>query len=332
MTRTVSLLLLAPALVAIEASAHPLSPALLQIDETARGRYQVSWKSAADGPSPDALDPTFPGRCTTGPRTVQIDAASAAYLQHFRLDCGKEGLEDQEVGVAGSFALNPEAVLRLRTLDGRRMSAVLREHLPSFLVRPAPGRELVLRSYALGFEQVFTGDHLLFVLGLFLLAAFPLPLLRTVAAFTAAHSLTLTLSVLDIVRLPQAPVEATIAAGIALLAVGLSRPPQAEMAGTKRPWAVAFAFGLLHGSGFGGALASTGLPHGEAPAALLSFNLGVEGAQLLFIAALLGLRALAGRLHFASRRAAAWVPLAMGSLAAWACLASVARFWPSGAP
>lgn len=145
------------------------------------------------------------------------------------------------------------------------------------------------RWFLLGIEHILTGiDHLLFVFALVLLVHGLGPLLRTVTAFTLAHSLTLALATLGWVRLPPAPVEALIAASIVLVAAEALRP-----AATRRPWRVAFAFGLLHGFGFAGALGVLGVPQGQVPLALVFFNLGVEAGQIGFLALVLPLLALA---------------------------------------
>ena len=141
----------------------------------------------------------------------------------------------------------------------------------------------------LGVEHILTGvDHLLFVLCLILLVPDIRKLLLTVTAFTIAHSITLAAASLGFVNVPTAPVEATIALSIVFLASELLRDPHQRSDITQTyPWLVAFSFGLLHGLGFAGALAEIGLPHGQIPLALFSFNVGVELGQLAFIAAVL---------------------------------------------
>jgi len=114
--------------------------------------------------------------------------------------------------------------------------------------------------------------------------------LATITAFTVAHSITLGLAVLGHVRLPSGPVELIIALSIVLLALELGRHGErAETLTFRYPWFVAFAFGLLHGFGFAGALAEVGLPENALVSALLLFNLGVELGQLMFIFPLFGL-------------------------------------------
>jgi hypothetical protein len=110
----------------------------------------------------------------------------------------------------------------------------------------------------------------------------------TITAFTAAHSVSLALAVLGIVHLPSAPVEVLIAASIVPVALEALRPPGAPPTLISRaPWLAAFCFGLLHGLGFASALTELGLPHDHLPAALASFNLGVEAGQLAVVALVL---------------------------------------------
>jgi hypothetical protein len=145
-----------------------------------------------------------------------------------------------------------------------------------------PSRGEVLRRYlALGFTHIVPKglDHMLFVLGLFLLSPRIKPLLWQVSAFTLAHTLTLALSVYGVVSLPSRVVEPAIALSIVFVAV------ENVLARRLTPWrpAVVFLFGLLHGLGFAGVLTQLGLPRSQFVAALLSFNVGVEAGQLAVI-------------------------------------------------
>ena len=134
--------------------------------------------------------------------------------------------------------------------------------------------------------MLFGFDHILFVIGLMFFISKPGPLIKTITAFTIAHSITLGLSALELVRLSQAPVEAVIALSILFLAVERLRGAEATIT-ARHTWIVAFVFGLLHGFGFAGALADIGLPKGNALWALFLFNLGVEIGQLMIVAAAL---------------------------------------------
>jgi len=166
------------------------------------------------------------------------------------------------------------------------------------------------------------------VLGLVLLTRGMWPLVRTVTAFTVAHSITLALATLGYVHVPPAPVEALIALSIVFVAVEVVHLHRGREGLTARkPWLIAFAFGLLHGLGFAGALSEVGLPPGHIPTALLFFNLGVEIGQLVFIAAVLGLAALIRRIPVAQPR---WVkltaPYAVGSIAMFWVFERVSAF------
>ena len=140
----------------------------------------------------------------------------------------------------------------------------------------------------LGVEHILSGpDHLLFVLGLLLLARLR-KLFFVITAFTLAHSLTLALTSVGWISLASGPVELMIAVSILLLAVEAIRVIDGQPSFTaERPWLVSFGFGLLHGFGFAGALSEIGLPAGAELMALFYFNVGVELGQLLFIGVLL---------------------------------------------
>lgn len=155
----------------------------------------------------------------------------------------------------------------------------------AFTVPPPPSRPFVTiaRYLALGFTHILPKglDHMLFVLGLFLLTRRARPLLMQISAFTVAHSITLALGLYHIVSVPPAIVEPLIAVSIAYVAI------ENLFLSDLRSWRIAlvFLFGLLHGMGFAGALGELGLPRSEFVTALVGFNVGVEAGQLTVIAA-----------------------------------------------
>jgi len=150
---------------------------------------------------------------------------------------------------------------------------------------------MIAKRYTLlGVEHILEGyDHLLFVLCLLLLVNSTMLLVKTITAFTLAHSITLGLATLGFMNMPIAAVEASIALSIAFLAAEIirSRLYGVVSLSERKPWLVAFGFGLLHGLGFASALCALGLPQKEVLPALLFFNVGVEMGQLLFISAVL---------------------------------------------
>jgi len=147
-----------------------------------------------------------------------------------------------------------------------------------------PTRWQVVRLYlALGFTHILPKglDHILFVLGIFLLSRRLKPVLAQVTAFTVAHTLTLALTIYGVVSLPSSIVEPLIALSIAYVAIENLLTRELK----PRRIVLVFTFGLLHGMGFAGVLSQLGLPRSEFLPALVSFNLGVEGGQLTVIAA-----------------------------------------------
>ena len=146
----------------------------------------------------------------------------------------------------------------------------------------------------------------------------PWMLLKIITAFTVAHSITLAVAALDIAQIPQAPVEAMIALSIMFVAAEtLPQKRKGHDLASRSPWIIAFAFGLLHGLGFGGALKEVGLPQSDVPLALLTFNLGVEAGQVLFVVTVLALKAVFDRvLEVKHSWARAAVGYGIGSLAA----------------
>jgi hypothetical protein len=147
---------------------------------------------------------------------------------------------------------------------------------------PLDRQAIAWRYLTLGFTHIVpTGlDHVLFVLGIYLLSRRPRAVLGQVTAFTVAHSITLALSMFGLVAVPSRIVEPLIAVSIAYVAV------ENLFLSELKSWRIAlvFAFGLLHGMGFAGALHDLGLPRSEFVTALVSFNAGVELGQLAVIA------------------------------------------------
>jgi hydrogenase/urease accessory protein HupE len=238
----------------------------------------------------------------------------------WEIDCA-DGLVGQTVHVEGIAASQANVLLRLVLADGRSMRHVLTADQPSFVVPEREGTLNVVVGYGrLGVEHILTGfDHLLFVLGLVLLVKGGRRLLWTVTAFTLGHSVTLALAILGFVRMPQQPIEAGIAFSIYILAVELAPHEVRKPTLTERaPWLMAGFFGLLHGLGFAGALTQVGLPQGEIPLALLSFNVGIEAGQLVFVGVVLGAWAALRALPVRWPRPTAYVPAyAIGTLAAF---------------
>lgn len=314
---------------AASVGAHSFEPALLDLRERDPGVFDVVWRppgkeSGAVMPGAPPLVPRLPDGCRK-----LVDLGASDEWTAFRVDCGGGRLRGATIAVPGILGSRVDAIVRIGWNDGHAASGVLRPDSEELVVPEggegivglgAPWRTVASRYVALGVEHILYGyDHVLFVIGLFLLVGSTRSLVATVSAFTIAHSLTLAAAVLGIVAVPTAPVEALIAASIVLLARELARPDEGEPTLTGRyPWAVAFGFGLLHGLGFAGALAETGVPADQIPLALVAFNVGVELGQLAIVVAL-SLGAALLRPVVRDRGWLRWVPAyVMGTVAfAW---------------
>ena len=273
---------------AAPASGHAFAPSLLEVRETTPGHAVVRWKQPAVRVTGSGLVPIMSESCRrTG--ELQTSVEDIGIVASWEIDC-VGGLVGQMIRVEGIGASRANVLLRLVLADGRSMRHVLTEDHPSFVVPEREGTLDVIAGYGrLGVEHILTGfDHLLFVLGLVLLVGGGRRLLGTVTAFTLGHSVTLVLAILGFVRVPQQPIEAGIAFSIYVLAVELAPrgSPKATLL-QRAPWLAAGLFGLLHGLGFAGALAQVGLPQGEIPLALFSFNVGIETGQLVFVGVVL---------------------------------------------
>jgi hydrogenase/urease accessory protein HupE len=192
----------------------------------------------------------------------------------------------QAIAIVGLEATVTDVLLRLHHADGRVESHLLRPAAPAVTLGAltSPARR-VLGYVQLGVQHILLGmDHLLFVLGLLLIVAGRWVLVKTVTAFTLAHSLTLGMATLGYASAPLPPLNAAIALSILFLGPEIARVWRGQTSLTiRQPWVVAFAFGLLHGFGFASGLTEMGLPRAEVPLALLFFNVGVEIGQIAFV-------------------------------------------------
>jgi hypothetical protein len=310
---------------AAPALAHRLSPAFFGLTETAPNTFDVQWKVSISGGLAAVLEPKVPDGCslTESVRTYVVDDVR---LQHGAVSC-PDGLAGKTFTVGGLEQTQTDVLLRVDYLDGTASNQRLTPTEPVVTIPDRPSALEVVRTYVvLGVEHILLGvDHLLFVLALLLVVNGVGRLVATVTAFTVAHSITLGAATLGFIHVPSAPVEAVIALSILFLASELARQRSGgrddERADLTRrfPWVVAFAFGLLHGFGFAGALSEVGMPQQAVPLALLFFNVGVEIGQLTFIAAVFGFAWLV-------RRSAVRVPALWPRAVAYG-VGSIAAFW-----
>lgn len=262
----------------LPATGHDVSVGVLALEERAPGRWELVWTPPVDSrAAPADVDFRLPAGCTREGRAATCPPGDLRGVIAF------EGMHEPRMQV----------LVSVRALDGTVREQLVTGAAPRALLDGESGRSLVgwVRT---GIEHVLGGlDHLAFVLGMLLVVGWaPRRLAATITAFTLAHSTTLALAVLDVVRLPTAPVEATIAASVVLLAREALAAERTLV--HARPWWVAAGFGLVHGLGFAGALSEVGIPRGSLPVALAGFNVGIELGQIAVLAVAIAI-ARAGR-------------------------------------
>lgn len=314
-------LLLLVAFVCSSASAHRFAPSLLEIRQLSETSFNATWKTPIQKVSAVPMEPVFPESCEIVSSSPWIQEGTGVLMQ-MDLDCA-EGLVEKTLSVSGLGDNQSSALLRLHLAQDVFHQAVFTAAEPQYVV-PAEGTAgSVTRDYVvLGAEHIWEGpDHLLFVMGLLFLVGWNRRLILTVTAFTVGHSVTLAMVTLGLFDYPVALVEFMIALSIYVLAVELAR----EDGGGplwRQPWWLAAGFGLLHGMGFAGALAETGLPQSNVPLALLAFNIGIELGQLAFIGLLVLLFVAGVRLWGEHRlRALRLLPIyVLGGLSAMWCI------------
>lgn len=280
-------------LCAAGARADELRPGFIELRQRDAVHWSLGWKQPLVTPgAPQLVVPLIPANCRVvdGPHQR---LAALALVGSAGLACtgpvanGRTGYRE----ILGGG----DVLLRVSPLAGRVQSYRLTPESPSAVLADKASSWQVWRTYGvLGVTHILAGwDHLLFVIALVLLVRRGWAVAKAVTAFTVAHSLTLAGVTLGLVGLAQAPVEALIALSIVFLAAELLRVgPSVTL---RYPWGIAFAFGIVHGFGFAGALKEIGLPEGEVPAALLAFNLGVEAGQLVVVVTVLSLLAIVTR-------------------------------------
>jgi len=294
-------------LVAASSLGHSVDSASLSLTEVSAGRFLVRFQANSPTLQAELRSPAlFPARC---------------HLTGEYLDCGQAGLAGaiEFPWLAGSLT---RVMVDIEWLDHTRLLRIVTASRPSLAVYgiPVQGQlrflsPIIVDYTRLGIEHILTGlDHLLFVVALTLLVRGRRALLATITAFTLAHSLSLAGTVLGVVTLASAPVEASIALSIVLVCAECLRSDQSLA--KRAPWLVAFTFGLLHGLGFASALLAIGLPQQHVPVALLFFNVGVELGQLAIIVVVTALVTLAKRAGLWRAWLRVGVIYAMGTVAA----------------
>jgi hypothetical protein len=311
-------------------SAHPLAPAVLSfIPSPDDGTITMTWRAPVKRPKGQALEPRLPEGCEPlGPTERQFAEDSTAVIDTTLLRCDPPDLVGSAIRVDGFSDSTVNVVVRIGRPDGSVHHSIIDARTPSLtIVAPEEETHSFFDYLMLGIDHLVTGwDHVTFVIGLLILFGWHRRLIAAVTAFTLGHSLTLALSVLGIVEVPQALVEALIAMTIVVLALEIQSGGHGPV--WKHPWSLPAALGLLHGLGFASVLFDAGLPAEEIPLALFGFNLGLEVGQLGVIAcAWLIYRVLRGAVPTVWRDNRTVPAYAIGSLAAyWVIERTLAAF------
>jgi len=273
------------------ARAHEARPAYLEITETSPGRFDVMWRTPVLAGMRLRVAMQLPADLKNEKEPAVQELADSLVERRW-IRAGEGGLAGKRIEFPGLQASITDVLVRIEMLDGRKWTAVARPSQPWVQIAASQTRLEVVGTYVVeGIRHILFGaDHMMFVLGLLLIVRNRWMLVKTVTAFTVAHSITLAVATFGIADVPVAPLNAAIALSILFLGPEIVRTWRGETSFTIRhPWVVAFAFGLLHGFGFASALTGAGLPRAELPLALVSFNVGVEIGQLGFIALFLAL-------------------------------------------
>ena len=300
-------------------NAHEIRPGFLQIEQIDATTYHVYWKIPRMGDAIPKIYLQYPEgfEVTEAKRPNPIPG----FVLYAYKMTSNEVLNGKVIGIDGLDKTLIDVLVNVNFLNGEKISFMLQ---PDHTSEVIPDKETLLNTIktylVLGIEHILLGiDHLLFVLALLLITPGFKKLVKTITAFTIAHSITLSMSALGFIGLPGPPVEAVIALSIVFLALEVLKYHKGEQSLTiKYPWIIAFSFGLLHGFGFAGALADIGLPQTTIPSALLFFNVGVELGQILFILIVLALISLLNLKK-------TW-PVYLKKIPAYA-IGSIASFW-----
>ncbi len=260
------------------AHAHDSRPLFVEITETAKGEIEL--RSTAPG----AVEAQNAPVVTLAPPCVESHRAGGdPRRSHAAYNCA---IEDATIKISWP-TYNPSlsTLVRITFANGETRTAILDPSQNEWRAPPPDDFQGVAKSYfIIGGEHILGGiDHLLFLAGLLIIAGGLRRTLITVTGFTVAHSLTLALVALGLLRVSIPATEAVIALSIVFLATEIARGDRSTIA-WRRPAIVACAFGLVHGAGFAAALGEIGLPKSETLAALLFFNLGVEAGQIAIVA------------------------------------------------
>jgi hydrogenase/urease accessory protein HupE len=301
--------------------AHEIRPAYLEITENARHHFDVLWKQPSMGTQLLRLVPQVSNGLLDAKPTEESAANSFLVRRWKNVDVTRDSFDGAAIQIEGLEYTITDALISISFANGQDIQEILRPRNPTLVVHLTGTGKVPVPAYLLlGIEHILTGfDHLSFVLGLLLLVRSRVTLIKTITAFTIAHSITLAAAALGWVHVNPSVIEALVAFSIVFVALELVRGYRGQYGLTARyPWLIAFTFGLLHGFAFAGSLAQIGLPERNIPLSLLLFNVGVEIGQLLFVGVVLSVIELLKRLPRRLPDWTTWIPpYAIGALASF---------------
>lgn len=272
-------------------AAHESQPGTLELRQVAKDRYEVTWRAPIYYGMPHPARLALPDSWKDAMEPTEKMLPDSHVFRRV-VTVGEKGIEGSAIWFPGLEKTITDVFVRLNRMDGTTMTAVARPSKPYAQLRGERTWYITAGEYiSLGFHHILQGiDHLLFVLGLLLIVKGRMTLLKTITAFTVAHSITLGIATLGYASVPLPPLNAAIALSIMFLGPEIVRSWRGDTSMTIRyPWVVAFLFGLLHGFGFASGLSTVGMPKAEIPLSLLFFNAGVELGQLVFVLTALAL-------------------------------------------
>ena len=254
--------------------AHEFNPAHLVVKEIEENSYEAEWMYPVKNIGARG-EVYFPDSCKR--ETKQIEKKGKYLVESIGLVCNNT-LKGESVQVVNLSVLT-DALITFVELDGTTFEGIMNSKSPTIQI-PLEKQIYPTAYFRLGIDHLLEGnDHILFIFGLLFLVSNLIVAVKTITAFTVAHSITLGLSVFNIVSIPQATVEALIALTIVYLAYEVGEKKKY----TNTPWLIAFGFGLLHGLGFANVLTGIGIANDQLVMSLLFFNIGIEAGQLLLI-------------------------------------------------
>ena len=258
-----------------EVKSHEFNPAHLVIDEVNQNSYSydATWMYPFKNIGKRA-EVVFPENCD--PNSDKPYIQGKYLVEKIKLNC-KQSLKGSSLSVINLSVLT-DALVTINFKNGTFEGLV---NLQKSEINIPVQKQYYPTSYLnLGVSHLLDGlDHILFIFGLLFCISGFVNIIKTITAFTIAHSITLGLSVFNIISLPQGMVEALIALTIVYLALEIGKSDLK----LKTPWMMAFGFGLLHGLGFASALMDIGVANNQMLLSLLFFNIGIELAQIALI-------------------------------------------------